>query len=172
MYRLTDDIARRRMIYPPPIPGSAHIFLLDLPSALRGASLALGRYYPVVAETDAERKEFANFLAAPRLDRVPPDLLDWRASGVRTDAIIVTRYDPPASGWPWLSVCRWPATLASAVTGEEHAMARGCYTFDAFTNAPDLAAHQTSLLEAIVERHHNLDVRLIAADHLGRHGTA
>ncbi len=171
MYRLTDDVAQCRRTYPPPVFGSGFVVLLDLPPAFRGPGLTLDRFYPVIAESEAERDEFEAFLGLPRTARTRPDLLDRRPSSLCSDALIVTRYEPPGPGWPWLIVCRWPESFSKLVRSDARAMARGCYTFEAFVDEDSLIEHQIALL-ASLQRHRDLVVRFIAADVVGNPGSA
>ena len=75
------------------------------------------------------------------------------------------------SGWPWLSVCRWPDnfTKAGASVGVE--MARGCYTMELFDSEADLDASQAAVVANLADRH-ELRVRLLSANTLHRAGRA
>ena len=108
MYRLSDDLAKRRLLYPSPLISAPSVLVIDLPVSNRGAGLPLGRYYPIILETDDECAEIERFLNAPRRAAVRSDILDLRPSQLRSDNVLISRYDPPVAGWPWLSVCRWP----------------------------------------------------------------
>lgn len=65
--RLADTLARRRIVYPRPLPTLPDIVLLDLPPRFRSPSLPLGRYYPAIIETEGEWMEWNDFLRADRL---------------------------------------------------------------------------------------------------------
>jgi hypothetical protein len=56
-YRLSDDLARRRLLYPSSIISAPSVLLIDLTPSMRGAGLGLGRYYAMIIETDAEHAE-------------------------------------------------------------------------------------------------------------------
>jgi hypothetical protein len=83
------------------------VLLIDIPPDYASPS-PLGRYYPVIIETDAEYAEMTEFLTVDRLRLVVPDLFDHRPSALRGDDIVFARYAPTAPGWPWLLICRWP----------------------------------------------------------------
>ncbi|MBI0477027.1 hypothetical protein D9601_16875 [Sphingomonas sp. MA1305] len=165
MYRLTDDIARRRMLYPPPIATVASALVIDIPVGQRGAGLSLGRYYAILLEDDAEIAEAERFLSTTRDAPVPPDLFDRRPTRLYTANFVVIRYEPPAAGWPWLSVCQWPGKSGPGDPVPRGDMARGCYTMEAFETPSALEAHQAELL-AQLGREHRLAVRMIAGDGL------
>ena len=95
MYRLTDDLARRRMTYPAPILGSPGVLLIDLPTAFRGPGLLLGRFCAAVIESHEEEVEMSAFLAAPRAGPVRPALLDRRPSAIHSDHALITHFEPP-----------------------------------------------------------------------------
>ena len=169
MYRLTDDIARHRVFYPSPMVGTPHVLLIDIPPTARGPGLALDRYYVILTETEGEIAELEAFLAAPRAVPVRPDLLDHRPSAIRTDDILLIRYDPPASNWPWLSVCRWPRGTSQDEGALE--MARGHYTFEAFAEQAVLERHCAELLTSLAWRC-DLTIREISADRISAGGSA
>lgn len=171
MYRLTDDLARHNLTYPGPIPGMPSVVLIDLPDGYRGPGLLLGRYYAVVIESDEEADMLSAFLIAPRRCAVRPDLLDRRPSAIRSDAVLVMRLDPPQPGWPWIILCRWPDDFQSAKASAKIDMARGCYSFEAFTDAASLEAQQLEILNALAARG-EISIRLIAADQMARTGIA
>lgn len=168
-YRLTDHIAKRRIIYPPPVPTVASVLVIEIPTDRRGPGLSLGRYYAIFAETDAEVGELERFLAAPRDGARAPDLLDRRASTLHADRILLIRYDPPAPGWPWLSACRWPEAGSLPPEASRGDMARGCYTMEMFETPSALESHQASVL-ATLARDRPVDVLLVAGDRLGSAG--
>lgn len=170
MFRLIDDLARRRMIYPAPVAGMPNVVLIEVATRSRGAGLALGRYYPIIAETESELEEIDVFLKSPRERLAPPDLLDRRPTRIQSDRILLIRYDPPRPGWPWLSVCRWPGHLASTAGGALD-MARGCYTIDAFEQGQALIDHQMQLLGSLATER-SLAVTLLAADQMRSSGRA
>ena len=171
MYRLTDDVARRRILYAAPIPAAPNVLVLDVPAEHRGTGLALGRYYPMVIETTAEIAEAEHQLAKERREKVLPRLFERRASAVRSDLIIVTRYEPPSRGWPWLLVCSWPDDMARIASERGVLMARGCYTTEMFEEATALDDFCVALLDSLGE-HRRLNVRFVSADRLGQEGRA
>ena len=56
--RLIDDLAARRRLYARPTFTAPAMMVIDIPSHLAGDDLPLGRYYPVILETDEELVEF------------------------------------------------------------------------------------------------------------------
>jgi len=132
LYRLVDHLALDRRFYPSPIPGGPNVLVIDIPVGSRGAGLALGRYYPVILETEAEVDEFDRFLQRLRPKAVRPDIFDHRPSAFHSEQILVTRFEPPELGWPWASICKWPDSFARSGLDQGLAMARGCYTMELF----------------------------------------
>ena len=147
--RLVDDLAARRILYGRPLATLPDVLLIDIPPAYAAASLPLGRYYPVILETDAEYAEMAAFLAMDRFQPVVPDLFDHRISALLADDIVVARYAPPRPEWPWLMLCRWPADYAVMVPQPEDYFARGAYTSEAFEKLEDLVQAEVRLIEML-----------------------
>lgn len=151
--RLIDHLAARRLYYHRPLPTLPDILLIDIPQQFSGGGLALDRYYPVILETLAEMDEFERFLCERRPALVAPALLDRRPSALRVDDIILARYSPPASHWPWLQLCCWPHNYTRMVSHSAEAFARGTYTVDAFVDADDIDAAQRALLATLDPQH-------------------
>src|SRR3546814_11354014 len=55
--RLIDELAANRLYYHRPLATLPDILLIDIPLRFSGGGLALGRYYPVILESLAERSE-------------------------------------------------------------------------------------------------------------------
>jgi hypothetical protein len=147
--RLIDTLASRRIYYPRPIPTVPDILLVDVPSRYCGSNLALGRYYPVILETLAEMSEFEAFLCMRRTEPVSPNLLDRRPSALQTDDIVFARYSPPAAGWPWVLLCRWPLRYTAMVPSVGDDFARGAYTIDVFGEEQEVDDMEGKLLGAL-----------------------
>lgn len=171
MYRLCDDLARKRLFYPSPLISAPSVLVIDVPPLNRGTALPLGRYYPIILETDDERAEIECFLAAPRQEAVLPDIFDLRPSQLRSDNVLISRYDPPISGWPWLSVCRWPDRFAAAAVSPGVAMARSCYTMELFNSAAELDESQIEIVASLGDRH-EIELRLLTAGTMPMAGRA
>lgn len=172
MYSLSQTLARDRMLYASPMIAAPSVMLIDMPLRNRGAGLALGRYYAIVLETDQERVELDHFLDRPREAPVAPDILDRRPSAMFSDNVLISRYEPPAHGWPWLLVCRWPedySTAARQVSGCD--MARGCYTMEVFRHGSELEAHSLLLIEQLAT-HSEIAIRLLTPSSLAQCGSA
>jgi hypothetical protein len=144
--RLVDDLAARRILYGRPLATMPDVLLIDIPSSYASPSLPLGRYYPVIIETDVEYLEMEAFLDRDRPLLVAPDVLDRRASGLRGDDIVFARYAPSAPGWPCLLLCRWPVDYAALVPQNDDHFARGAYTCEVFETIDELADAQARLL--------------------------
>ena len=136
--RLADHLAALRRLYARPLATMPDVLLIDIPPTFASSSLSLGRYYPVIIETDAEYAEMEAFLDRDRPGLVIPDLLDRRLSALRGDDIVFARYAPSAPGWPWLLICRWPADNTAMVPDHGDCFARGAYTSEVFQTADDL----------------------------------
>ena len=171
-YRLSDDLARRRMLYPSTIISAPSVLLVDVPVPLRGDGLGLGRYYAMIMETSHEQAEAERLLNLPRPGPVAPDFFDHRPSALVSDNVLISRYEPPTTGWPWLIVCRWPDSYVSLVQDIPGcSMARGRYTTEMFTTADDAEAHSVLLLEQLAGNG-ELAVRMISAETPAPAGTA
>lgn len=172
VYRLSRHLASRRALYSSTTIAAPSVLVIDIPPPLRGAGLALGRYYAIILETDFEMQELEAFLEAPRGAPVAPDLLDHRPSALKSDSVFISRYEPPEEGWPWLLVCRWPESYAAiAREMSDCAMARGCYTTELFEHPEEVDAHSLALVESLGRRR-ELSIRLIAAESLPSAGNA
>lgn len=145
--------------------------LIDVPLENRGAALALGRYYPIIVETDAELAELDRFLEETRSQPTAPDLLDRRPSQLWSPNVLISRYEPPLPGWPWLCVVRWPEPFVQAAIDQDVEMARGCYSMAAFQEPDEVDAHCIDLLENLGTCG-ELSVRLLTADRIGSGGHA
>ena len=119
-----------------------------MPARYRGEALPLGRYCPIVVETDAERDEVMHvFDPVGRGSQI--DLLDHQASCVWSDRVLISRYDPPAEGWPWVSVTRWEEAFRGVCVEHGIAMVRGCFTMELFACAAELDDHCAALLKGL-----------------------
>lgn len=168
---LADDLARTRILYPSPLITAPSVLVIDVPPVWRGRGLLLDRYYALIIETDAEREEVEQFLTVPRSAPAHPDLLDHRPSNLWSETILISRYEPPAEGWPWLSIARWPDEFMAAARTHDLAMARGCYTMEMFDRVDELDAHQAAMLEGL-RAHYPINVRMLTADLLPSGGSA
>jgi hypothetical protein len=138
---------------------------------MRGRGLALDRYYGIILETDAEREEIESFLAAPRPRTVRPDLFDHRPSNLWADAILVSRYEPAAPGWPWLCVAFWPESFSLNARQHGVSMARGRYTMEMFKNERDVEAHCLAMLDRLAADR-SVSVALLSAETIADTGHA
>lgn len=163
--------AVRRKLYPSPLPTTPSVMVIDVALRFRGEHLPLGRYYPIIVETNAEREELERHLEDEEGAGFPPDLLDHRASNLVSDRILISRFDPPAPGWPWVSVTRWPDSFRDAAADHGVSMARGCYTMELFLSDEALEAHSAMLLDGLGS-HYPINVRLLSPDTLGAAGRA
>jgi hypothetical protein len=171
-FRISDHLAARRLFYPSPIISAPSVLVIDIPVEYRGAGLALGRYYAIIVETEHERTELDRFLDVPRRRLIAPTLLDRRPSAISCDNVLMSRYDPPEVGWPWLLVCRWPDSYADAARGlAGFDMARGSYTTEMFEDPTAVDAHSAALL-CQLGSHSGLSLRLITGDSLSSPGNA
>lgn len=171
MYRLSDDLAKKRLFYPSPLISAPSVLVIDVPRSNRGTALPLGRYYPIILETDDECAETECFLNEARREAVLPDILDRRPSQLRSDNVLISRYEPPISGWPWLSVCRWPDNHARAEALSTLSMARGSYTMELFDSEAELNASQVEIVASLGD-HHAIKLRLLCAETMPTAGRA
>jgi len=148
MYALTDDLARRRILYPRPLPTLPDILVIDVPPRFAHASLPLGRFYPILIETEAELLDVEAYLARSRAAPVQPDLLDQRPSQVAVDRIIFAAYAPAGTGWPHVLLCHWPARFVQAAA-DSAMFARRAYTTEMFDSAEQLTSASTRLLAVL-----------------------
>lgn len=171
MYRLSDDLTKKRLLYPSPLISAPSVLVINVPRSNRGTALPLGRYYPIILETDDECAEIECFLNEPRPKAVRPDIFDRRPSQLRSDNVLISRYEPPISGWPWLSVCRWPDNRARAEALPTLLMARGCYTMELFGSEAELNASQVEIVASLGVRH-DIELRLLTAETMPMAGRA
>ncbi|BAI96660.1 hypothetical protein Sj15T_09650 [Sphingobium sp. TA15] len=144
--RLSDELAARRRLYSMPLITAPALLVIDIPPAFAGAGLALGRYYPVIVETDDELAEFGAFLNEDRPALRPPDLLDRRPSQRDASAITFIEYAPPTNGWPWMLLCHWPRAFAAMAGTDPEMLARGAYTTETL---PSQAALQSVVISFV-----------------------
>ena len=161
MYALTHDLARRRILYPRPLPTLPDILVIDVPRRFAHPSLPLSRYYPILTETDAERIEVEAFISCARPAPLQPDLLDRRVSGLVAERIIFAAYDPPAADWPFVLLCHWPERFV-ALASEPDIFARDAYTTEMFKTGEALAAASARLL-AVLGTDNEIGVTMIPA---------
>lgn len=147
--RLVDHLAARLLFYLRPLATMPDVLLIDVPSTYASPSLPLGRFYPVILETDAEYAEMVAFLEIDRPRLVAPALFDRQPSALRGDDIVFARYAPPKPEWPWLLLCRWPAEYAAMVPRDGDHFARGAYTCEVFETLDDLVDAEARLLEVL-----------------------
>ena len=171
MVRLIDRLARERRFYPAPTLAAPGVMVIDVPPALRGPGLPLGRYYPIAVETLAEREELEAYLLAERTADVVPDLFDIRASALQSDLVLVWRYEPPEPSWPWITLYRWPPAHQHQALESGVAMARGCYTIELFGSKAEADESDRAILTELGRRH-QLEVRFQAGESLPPPGQA
>jgi hypothetical protein len=171
MVRIADRIAQVRMLYPSPMTSAPSVLVIDVPRTNRGVGLPLDRYYSIIIETDEEAAEVERFLTEPRPAPWLPNLLNHRPSSIWTKNILISRYEPPAAGWPWLIVSRWPDAFKAMANRSGVDMARGCYTFEMLARADEADRHCVALLETLGSRH-EISVRLLSAGTVATPGTA
>lgn len=170
--RLSQTLARDRMLYVSPMIAAPSVMLIDMPVKNRGRGLALGRYYVIVLETEEECAELDRFLNEPQSMAVAPDLLDRRPSALVSNNVLISRYEPPAEGWPWVLVCRWPELYARAAKGMPGCdMARDCYTMEVFEHPADLEEHSIALLQQLGTQG-ELSIRMLTPQSLSQPGSA
>ncbi|GEM_PF-2020710 len=147
--RLADGLARRRLRYPRPILTMPDLCVLDVPALFASPTLPLGRYYPVIIETDREWCEWNAFLHADRDAPVAPDLLDRRASVLIASEITSAHYDPPQRGWPWILLCRWPTEHVAVAGDHGDLFARSAYTIEVTADPAARARMQAHLFKSL-----------------------
>lgn len=152
--RLTDHLAASRCLYPGPLAGMPDIMLIDVPAGFAGASLPLGRYYPIILESVEELAELETFLEAPRDELVFPDLFDRRPSGSMCECVVIARYRPPLPDWPWVLLCQWPVAYTSLAPPEADLFARGVYTIEVVPSCSEMTGTESRLRVALSRHPH------------------
>ena len=160
-----------RLFYPSPLITAPSVMIVEVPARYRGAMLPLGRYYPIIVETDVERDEVEQALVTGWRDGTGVALLDHRPSNLWSDRVLISRYDPPARGWPWVSVARWPDRFREVAADHGVEMARGCYTMELFATASELESHSATLVKGLGSQY-PISVRMLSADSLPPGGIA
>lgn len=149
MIRLSDTLAQRRILYRRPIATLPDIMMLDIPAVFAGRTLPLGRYYPIILESEAELRELEDYLETPRRAVIVPDLLDRRPSALCANQITLAHYTPPNPAWPYLLLCHWPRAYTQLITPSADRFARGSYTMEILRTAPQLGHQSLMLLETL-----------------------
>jgi len=149
-YALTKDLAHRRCLYPRALPTLPDVLLIDVPARFASPDLPLGRYYPIVLETEAEVREIEAFLTEVRPVPVTPNIFDFRPSRLTSERITFAICAPPAPDWPHLLLCHWPACYA-ALAQDPMLFARGAYTIEIFSNEAALNRSCDRLLATLGE---------------------
>lgn len=147
--RIVDVLAARQMLYYRPLATMPDVLLIDIPVAYASTSLPLGRYYPVILETEAEHREMEAFLNADHPRLIVPDIFDHRPSALLGDDIVFARYAPPCPGWPWLLLSRWPEEYAALVPRHDDHFARGAYTSECFGTIEELIEAEQRLFATL-----------------------
>jgi hypothetical protein len=150
--KLTDSLAARRQVYARSTAAMPDIVVIDIPARYASPTLSLGRFYPIMVETELEMIELAHFLALCRPDLVAPDLLDYRSSALQAQPIRLSHYDPPEPGWPYILLCQWPLSCTQLVQSSRALLARGAYTIEMFTTAFD-RCNATEILQRSLCNH-------------------
>lgn len=170
MVSLSTTVARHRLFYPRPMFSMPDILMIDI-AAGSGASLALGRYYPILVETITEQQELEAYLDEERDVSCAPDLLDARPSVLPADHITVAQYGPPVEDWPYVLLCRWPPNLAVAAPKELKMFVRGAYTIELFDDDEQLEQATDGVL-VLLKRLRRTRVEIILPDWPAAPGTA
>lgn len=134
MVRLADSLAAVRRLYRRPVATMPDILVVEIAPAHRRPSLSLGRFLWRPARTEAEHREFEEFLTTERLVLIAPSLLDRRASALSTGRITIARYVLPEPGWPWVLLCHWPGAYTREAPIEDDLFARGAYTIEMYAD--------------------------------------
>lgn len=150
--RLTDHLAATRCLYPRPAGLMPDILLIDVPACFGGPTLPLGRYYPIILETADELAELGSFLAKPREELVLPDLFERRPSHMVSECVVIARYPPPSSHWPWILLCHWPVAYTRLAPPGADLFAREAYTIEVLASYDDLT-HTENQLRATLNGH-------------------
>ncbi|PJG47224.1 hypothetical protein CAF53_02440 [Sphingobium sp. LB126] len=146
MVRLIEDMARTRLLYPPPLPTLPAISVIDIPPHYARRDLPLGRYYPAILETQEEAAEFETFLAAERTALIAPNLFDLRPSRLVAASITIAVYPPPEAGWPHVLLCHFPAEEVARVR-EPMVFARQAYSIEMFETEAGLSRAMNRLMD-------------------------
>jgi len=149
MIRLSDTLAQRRILYRRPIATLPDIMMLDISVPFANPTLPLGRYYPIIVETDAELQELEAYLDAARRSVIVPDLLDRRESALIATRITLAHYAQPGQDWPYLLLCHWPWAYTQLVAPSSDMFARGSYTMELLRTAPQLGYQSRMLIETL-----------------------
>jgi len=149
--RLVDTIASCRRLYSRPVPTLPDILLLDVPARFADATLPLGRYYPILLETEVEQVELAAYLDADRQDLVAPTLFDRRPSALLTSRIMLARYAPDQPSWPEILLCHWPVDLVALAPNPQASFVRQAYTIEIFPDERQLRGFARTMLATLAQ---------------------
>jgi hypothetical protein len=132
MVSLNPAVARHRVFYPRPVAPMPDILMIDMSSGARDNAGSFRRFHPILCETVGEQQEVEAYLDEERDGAFPSDPLDTRPSVLPTDHTTIAHYAPPADGWPYLLLCRWPPDLTAIAPKDLNMFARGAYTVELF----------------------------------------
>lgn len=149
MIRLSNSLVQRRALYSRLLATLPEVVMLDISAPFAGPTLPLGRYYPIIVETDAERTELDAFLEIEREAVVIPALLDRRPSSLTTTQITLAQYAQPAADWPFLLLCHWPRPYTELVAAPADMFAREHYTIEVLGTAAELHDRSRLLLDTL-----------------------
>lgn len=149
MIRLGKSLVRRRALYTRPLATLPDVVMLDISASFASPALPLGRYYPIIVETDAERSELDAFLEAERPAVIVPDLLNRRPSSLTTAHISLAHYSQPEPSWPFLLLCQWPRAYADLVAAPADMFARERYTMEVLGTDEELQDRIGLLLDTL-----------------------
>lgn len=163
MVSLNTTVARHRIFYPRPIRAMPDIMMINIPAEFQSGHSPFGEYYPILIETLAEQQELDAYLEDERQDPAMPDLLDERPSAFAATHVSVAHYGPPAKGWPFVLLCRWPAELVVAAPKDLRMFIRDAYTIELFASREQLERESDTLL-ALLKRRRRARVEVISPE--------
>lgn len=163
MVSLSPTVARHRVFYPRPVAPMPDILMIDMSAGGRDTVPSFRRFHPILCETIAEQREVEGYLDGQRDGPFPSDPLDARPSVLPTDHTTIAHYAPPAGGWPYLLLCRWPPDLTAAAPKDLNMFARSAYTVELFDDHEQLE-QATERLLALLKRLQRMRVEIILPD--------
>lgn len=163
MVLLNATIAKNRVFYPRPLAPMPDILMIDLLGGLPAGTRSPGRFHPILCETVFEQEEFEQFLDIERGQPFPSEPLDARPSVLPPSHTTIAHYGPPAEGWPYVLLCRWPPELTAVAPKELNMFVRDSYTVELFDQHEELEEATERLLD-LMKRLRRMRVEIVLPD--------
>lgn len=163
MISVSGAVAGNRVFYPRPVAPMPDLLMIDLSAGCPGSAGSSGRFQPILCETIFEQQEVEACLDEASGAPDPADFLDNRPSVLPPGHTTIAHYGPPADGWPYVLLCRWPPELTAVAPKDLNMFVRGTYTVELFDDHDQLELATERLL-ALLKRLKRMRVEIVLPD--------